>query len=120
MHKDYARRLRRNMTDAERRLWYLLRNRRLAGYKFRRQVPVGPFIVDFLCREAGLIVELDGSQHIGQADYDSERTKWLAERVFVVLRYWNNAVLTETDGVCANILQQLEQANGRAAHNKRT
>ena len=72
-----ARRLRRDSTDAERVLWRLLRNRLLAGWKFRRQAPIGRYIVDFVSLEGRVVVELDGSQHMGPAEYDEERTRWL-------------------------------------------
>ena len=75
--RDFARGLRRRQTDAERRLWARLRDRRLLGVKFARQVPIGPYVVDFCCREQKLIVELDGGQHAAQADYDAGRTAFL-------------------------------------------
>ncbi len=75
--RDRARRLRREDTDAEARLWSSLRDRRLGGWKWRRQVPLGPYIVDFLCVEAGLVVELDGGQHADQMAYDARRTRYL-------------------------------------------
>lgn len=87
------RRLRRESTDAERRLWALLRNRRLDGWKFRRQHPLGPYVVDFACLEAGLVVELDGPIHQAQAEYDAARDAYLAARGFTVLRLPNAQVL---------------------------
>jgi len=75
--RDFARGLRRRQTDAERRIWARLRDRRLLGTKFARQVPIGPYIVDFCCRERKLIVELDGGQHAAHADYDGGRTEYL-------------------------------------------
>ncbi len=89
-------------------MWYLLRNRRLAGYKFRRQAPIGKYIVDFLCYERRLIIELDGGQHQEQADYDNERTRWLESKGFRVIRFWNNEMLQETDGVQEAILTALQ------------
>ena len=89
-------------------MWYLLRNRRLAGYKFRRQAPIGKYIVDFLCYERRLIIELDGGQHQEQADYDNERTRWLESTGFRVIRFWNNEMLQETDGVQEAILTALQ------------
>ena len=89
--KDRARQMRREPTEAERRMWRLLRDRRLGGFKFRRQEQLGRYIVDFVCFEQKLIVELDGSQHAESA-YDAERDAWLRSRDFIVLRFWNNEV----------------------------
>ncbi len=105
--KAIARQLRRQSTDAERKLWSTLRNRQLAGYKFRRQVPMGNYIVDFVCFEKKLVVEVDGGQHQEQAEYDHVRTQWLQSAGFRVMRFWNNQVLTETDGVLQAILTTL-------------
>jgi very-short-patch-repair endonuclease len=99
-----ARSLRLNSTDAERRLWSALRSRRLQRYKFRRQFPIGPFIVDFACTRCLLIVEADGSQH-SNSDYDIRRTAWLTARSWRVLRFWDNDVLTNIEGVSETILQ---------------
>jgi very-short-patch-repair endonuclease len=100
-----AQRLRREDTDAEARLWGSLRDRRLGGWKWRRQVPRGPYIVDFLCIEARLAVELDGSQHAENVDYDERRTAYLERSGLRVLRFWNSDVLTNSDGVCLAILE---------------
>ena len=95
-----ARQLRKNMTDAERRLWYHLRARRFLGLKFRRQQPIGNYIVDFVCFEKKIIIEVDGGQHLEQqADYDAKRTSWLEGQGFRVFRFWNNDVLKDTDAV---------------------
>ena len=99
-----ARALRRGDTDAEARLWNAVRAGRLEGLKWKRQVPFGPYIVDFLCRDAGLVVELDGGHHAHQAAYDARRTAFLERAGLRVLRVWNTEVLTNRDGVCANIL----------------
>jgi very-short-patch-repair endonuclease len=107
---SYARRLRREQTDAERLLWGHLRDRRLNGFKFRRQVPAAPFIVDFVCIERGLVVELDGSQH-GEdraLAYDARRTAVLNARGMRVLRFWNEDVLKDLTGVLNAILFELE------------
>jgi very-short-patch-repair endonuclease len=88
------------MTDAERLLWSRLKRRQIAGRKFRRQHIVGRYIADFACLDAKLIVELDGGQHISQAAYDAERTAWLEEQGFQVLRFWNDDVLKDPDAVC--------------------
>lgn len=95
--------MRREPTDAERKLWGLLANRRLSGLKFRRQVPVGNYIADFLCHEVKLIVELDGSQHL-DSDYDAVRDAWLKAQGFTVLRMWNGDVLTNPESACEAIL----------------
>jgi very-short-patch-repair endonuclease len=87
------------MTDAERRLWSRLRRRQIHGRRFRRQHPIGPFIADFACPEEKLVVELDGGQHVERKDHDAARTRWLADRGYRVLRFWNNDVLTQTDAV---------------------
>jgi len=98
---QFARHLRRESTDAERLLWFHLRDRRL-GVKFRRQQPLGPYIVDFLSVEARLIVELDGSQH--QQAVDADRTRFLERRGFRVLRFWNHDALVRTESVLDVIL----------------
>jgi very-short-patch-repair endonuclease len=102
-----ARALRVTMTDAERRLWSVLRSRRLQGYKFRRQRPIGPFIVDFACIEHHLVVEADGGQHL-ESDYDARRAAWLEARGWRVLRFWNNDILANTEGVQEAVLMALK------------
>jgi very-short-patch-repair endonuclease len=99
MASDYARQLRRDMTDAERCSWKHLRAHRFAGEKFRRQVPMGPYIVDSVSHGARVIVEVDGGQPAGQAEQDFQRTRWLESRGYRVVRFWNNQVLTETEPV---------------------
>ena len=108
MDKIKARELRKNLTDAERALWRFLRLRQFAGNKFRRQQPIGKYIVDFVCLEKKLIVEVDGGQHSEQTDYDSMRDAWLKEQGFRVLRFWDNQVFNETDGVREMIIQALQ------------
>ncbi len=103
-----ARELRSSLTDAEQWLWQNLRNRRMNGYKFLRQAPIENYIVDFICKEAKLIVELDGSQHHLQQEYDQQRTEYLALLGYRVVRYWNNQVLQEGGAVLEDILRQLE------------
>lgn len=99
-----ARRFRRTMTDAERKLWSRLRNNQL-GVAFRRQHPLGKYVLDFYCAQLGLVIELDGGQHgeSGQADRDQLRSDWLAERGLEVMRFWNNDVLNNLDGVLVSI-----------------
>ncbi|MFL0691392.1 MAG: endonuclease domain-containing protein [Agrobacterium tumefaciens] len=102
-----ARELRANDTEAEYRLWSDLRNRRLNGYKFSRQIPLGPYIVDFVCREQSLIVELDGSQH-AESTHDERRTEWLNQQGYSVLRFWNAEILQERRAVLETILAVLQ------------
>jgi very-short-patch-repair endonuclease len=102
-----ARELRRNLTDAERKLWQLLRSRQLSHLKFRRQVPLGPWIADFVSYERKLIVEADGGQHV-ESEHDKARDIDLAARGFRVLRFWNNDILTTTNGVLERILEMIE------------
>jgi len=87
------------MTDAERLLWSRLRRRQNHGRRFRRQHPIGPFIADFACTEAKLVIELDGGQHVERKDRDAARSRWLAQRGYRILRFWNNDVLTQIDAV---------------------
>ena len=107
--RNTARRLRANQTEAEKRLWQAVRDRRLGGDKFRRQHPVGPYIADFVCTEKGLIIELDGGQHAERKVYDAERTRYLEETGYTVIRFWNNEVLQNTEGVLETILRELSQ-----------
>ncbi|UTP39885.1 endonuclease domain-containing protein [Phenylobacterium sp. LH3H17] len=102
---DRARALRANDTRAEARLWEVLRNRRLGGWKWRRQVPVGAYIVDFLCLENRLVIELDGAQHADAVAYDERRTAFLQTQGFTILRFWNHAVFEGREGVCDAILE---------------
>jgi adenine-specific DNA-methyltransferase len=97
--KRHARAMRRTATDAENLMWRLLRNRRLANAKFRRQHPIGEYIADFYCDEHGLVVELDGGQHAEQKTYDERRTAFLQSQGLTVLRFWNHQVLDETEAV---------------------
>ncbi len=106
-----ARRLRRDQTDAERLLWGHLRDRRLGGFKFKRQSPRPPYVVDFICAEQGLVVELDGGQHgedKGLA-YDARRTRVLNARGLRVLRFWNGDVMSNLHGVLEVILRALQK-----------
>jgi very-short-patch-repair endonuclease len=102
---DHAKQLRSNQTDAEQRLWYHLRAHRFMNLKFKRQKPIGPFIIDFVCMEYHLIVEADGGQHGG--DDDARRDAWLKEQGFTVLRFWNHDILQQTDVVLESIRETL-------------
>jgi very-short-patch-repair endonuclease len=104
--RQRARALRIRPTDAERKLWYALRDRRFAGFKFRRQVPLGPFIADFVCFEERLVIEVDGGQHADSLQ-DRRRDRWLAANRFRVLRFWNNEVLSNLEGVMTVLAQTL-------------
>jgi very-short-patch-repair endonuclease len=106
--------MRRRQTDAERALWAELRARRLDGHKFRRQWTLGPFVVDFCCLERRLIVEADGGQH--SAETDRVRTTYLRAKGFRVLRFWNNDVLSNLDGVLHFILEVLNQSEKEGPH----
>ena len=101
------RKLRNNPTDAEALLWRQLRGRQLEGCKFRRQHPFLDFILDFACLERKLVVELDGGQHADAATYDARRTASLENAGFTVLRFWNNDVFENMDGVLEVILRAL-------------
>ena len=99
--------MRRTPSVAERVLWKLLRGRQLEGCKFRRQVPVGPYIADFLCFEHRLIVEADGGQHADNA-HDGEGDSYLKSQGFRILRFWNNDILANSDGVTASIVDAID------------
>ena len=103
-----ARRMRHAMTEAELHFWVVVRNRQIENYKFRRQVPIGPYIADFLCVERKLIVELDGSQH-AVSTYDLRRDAYLKSLGYRVLRFWNYDVLQNMDGVVRHVLEMLRQ-----------
>ncbi|GAA0539750.1 adenine-specific DNA-methyltransferase [Rhizomicrobium palustre] len=111
MKHSFARKLRREQTDVERKLWYALRDRRFQGFKFRRQQPVGTYIVDFVCFDAKLIIELDGGQHGDDAHlvYDGARSERLKADGFRVLRFWNYEVIENFDGVLEGIERVLPQ-----------
>jgi very-short-patch-repair endonuclease len=105
-----ARSLRGSMTEAEKRIWFRLRAHRLNGASFRRQFPIGPKIVDFVCLDARLIVEIDGGQH-SDSQHDKARDTWLVSQQFTVLRFWNNDVLSNTDGVIERIVEALNASS---------
>jgi very-short-patch-repair endonuclease len=107
--REFARTLRRNATDAERSLWRLLRDRRLGDAKFRRQVPIGPFITDFASVTHRIVIELDGGQH-AESRADATRDAFLAAAGWRVLRFWNNDLTQHRDGVLGRILAVVEEA----------
>jgi Uncharacterized protein conserved in bacteria len=104
----YTKQLRRGPTREERRLWYLLRRRGFADYKFRRQHPVGNNILDLACCEARLAVELDGGQHDENQEYDRQRTIWLNAKGWHVIRFWNNELWNNEEAVLETILEALQ------------
>jgi very-short-patch-repair endonuclease len=105
----FARKLRKNLTEAEQRLLSRLRRRQLDGYKFRRQHPIGIYVCDFICLEAMVIVELDGSQHLDRAPQDLHRDAFLKANGFRVLRFWNGDVLARTENVLDTIFEALQR-----------
>ena len=107
LHHAYARQLRLQPSKAQKAHWYYLRQKQLNGYKFRREHPMGPYIVDFVCLAKKLIVEIDGGQHATQVSYDSRRTRWLQSQGYKVLRFWNNEVLVNTEAVLETVLKHL-------------
>jgi very-short-patch-repair endonuclease len=112
MRRRTARRLRADATAAEIRLWRYLRQTPLAGSHFRRQVPLGPYVADFACMAAKLIIELDGSQHAEDRNKikDDERTRWLAAEGYRVIRFWNNDVVENIDGVLETIYKAIYES----------
>ena len=102
-----ARALRKNPTDAERRLWACLRHKQVDGFRFRRQAPIGPYVVDFVCFSAKLVVEVDGGHHALRPERDAKRTSWLENEGFRVNRFWNSEVLKNTEGVAEAIRRAL-------------
>jgi adenine-specific DNA-methyltransferase len=109
----FARHLRRNQTEAEQRLWYFFRARRFDDHKFRRQKPMGPYVVDFCCVKARLIIEIDGGQHAERTKADQERTNYLNRQGFRVIRFWNHDVLDRTEYVLQEIWRALQPPSPR-------
>ena len=101
MKHEFARKLRREQTDVERKLWFALRDRRFHRFKFRRQQPIGPYVADFVCFEAKLVIELDGDQHgqVSNEVYDRARSERLKADGFRVIRFWNHELIENFDGV---------------------
>jgi very-short-patch-repair endonuclease len=115
--REFARHLRANMTDAERRLWRLLRCKQLKNFKFRRQAAIGRFIVDFVCFDCRLIIELDGGQHneANAKEYDRNRTDWLKSQGFRVLRFWNHDVFESGNAIAELIWNAIREATSTVA-----
>jgi very-short-patch-repair endonuclease len=114
----FAKQLRRNMTDAEKLLWYHLRGHRLNGEKFKRQQPLGNYIVDFVSFDKKLVIEIDGGQHF-ESEPDKLRDAWLEGQGFLILRFWNNEVLGETESVLEKILQVITPSPQTLSHEGR-
>jgi very-short-patch-repair endonuclease len=110
-----ARFLRGNMGEAEKKLWFHLRRRKMADHRFRRQVPIGNYIADFACLSARLVIEVDGGQHNEEDNetLDARRTAWLESMGYRVLRFWNSYVLSEIDSVTETIFNALDATEGR-------
>jgi very-short-patch-repair endonuclease len=113
--RDFARKLRKNLTETEQYVWQRLRNKQLNGHRFRRQLMMGSYVVDFVCCEKRLIVELDGGQHAENQEYDAARDEWLKSVGYRVLRFWNNQILEEWDAVQEVILKHLNSNDSREA-----
>ena len=107
-----ARKLRQESTDAEQKFWYQVKDRRLEGHKFRRQVGVGHYIVDFLCLDKRLVIELDGGQHDENRAKDEQRSRYIESQGFRVIRFWNNEVLQNMSGVLETVLAHLGRRTG--------
>ena len=107
MANENARALRANQTEAEKRLWWRLRDKQVEGFRFRRQVPIGPYIADFVCPSEKLIIEVDGGQHAENEEYDAARTALLEDAGYRVLRFWNNEVFENLDGVLERVREAL-------------
>ena len=114
--RQQAKHLRKNATDAEKFLWTHIRNRQLEGWKFRRQLPVGQYIVDFACPEFRLIIEIDGGQHAEQIHYDLGRTKFLQTKGYRVVRFWNNEVPGNIEAVLEALTLTLSQRERELAY----
>ncbi|CAB5128037.1 hypothetical protein D3OALGA1CA_3040 [Olavius algarvensis associated proteobacterium Delta 3] len=102
-----AKKLRKHQTEAEQRLWRHLRNKQLGGFKFRRQQPIGPYIVDFVSFDGNLVIEVDGGQHAANKENDLKRDQWLQSEGYGVLRFWNTDVIRNIEGVIAIIRKKL-------------
>jgi very-short-patch-repair endonuclease len=106
---DRAKQLRHEMTEAEKIIWQMLRSRQIEGHRFRRQVPLGRYIADFVCHEARLIVEIDGGQHDLSSEREVLRTRFLESEGYHVLRFWNNEVTENPEGVQSAIARELHE-----------
>jgi len=105
----FAKSMRRQPTNAEAIIWATLRGARMQGFKFKRQQPIGAYIVDFVCFECGLVVEIDGGQHAEDVSADQHRSNWLQSQGFRILRFWNNEVIERRDDVLESIIRALRE-----------
>jgi len=112
MPKTRAQHLRANATPHEWKLWQVLRRRSVEGYRFRQQVPLGPYVVDFCCHQLGLIIEADGSQH-SESEHDDIRDAWLRSRGYEILRIWNSDIAKNFEGVMLTIMGAIERREAR-------
>ena len=103
----FAKQLRSNATEAEKLLWKHLRAKRFEGFKFKRQKPIGRYIVDFVCLEKRLVIEVDGGQHMDDETKDTSRTEWIEQQGYRVMRFWNNDVLSNIEGVLFVVEKEL-------------
>lgn len=108
MRNSKARNLRKRQTEAEKKIWLTIRNRQLGGFKFRRQVSFGPYVADFVCHEAKLIFEIDGGQHATNQEPENRRTRFLEDQGYRVIRFWNNEVFENLEGVLERLKKELE------------
>jgi very-short-patch-repair endonuclease len=113
MANEFARRLRKEMTDAERFVWARIRHRQILGLEFRRQDPVGPYIADFVCHEIKLVIELDGGQHATQIEADAARTRWFEAEGYRVVRFWNPEVFEDWDAIAQRLWEEWHFRGGR-------
>ena len=111
---ERSRELRQPQTPAEQRLWTAVRDRRLGGYKFRRQHPIDRFIVDFFCHECSLVIEVDGDSHVSQVEYDQARTEWLNDRGYTVIRFTNQDVHQRLSAVLQAIHEECQKLSGKS------
>ncbi|HEX3448307.1 MAG TPA: endonuclease domain-containing protein [Isosphaeraceae bacterium] len=109
MYHELARELRKNMTDTERLLWSKLRGKQFGGFKFRKQSPIGQFIVDFVCFDRKVVIELDGGQHAISVEDDKKRSEWLKSQGFQVIRFWNHEFIEDSDMVMEAIWLALQR-----------
>jgi very-short-patch-repair endonuclease len=116
LRRETARHLRKAMTPAEAKLWRHLRARRFAGYKFRRQHPIGPFFADMACQECRLVVEVDGETHLGNELRDEQRTRFMQSQCWLVLRFWNNEVYDDLEPVLEVIYRACEERKRKPPH----
>jgi len=107
-NKHLAREMRNNPTSQEKTFWSIVKNRQFFGYRFLRQYCIGNYIVDFICKEKKIVIEIDGSQHTEFADYDNERTQYLNSLGYKIVRFWNNEIDNDIEGVYSKMIYYFE------------